>query len=627
MSERLRERLGPLVALAGLCLLFGGLAPRFFEVSNFVNVARQISTDAILAVGMTFIIVSGGIDLSVGSVLALSTCVSGLLMGSGVALVPALGAGLGTGLVCGGVTGLLIARAGISPFIASLGMMSFARGLAMVVTQGNPVANLDRRYFFLGTGSLLGVPVPVWVTAAVALAGGFVLARMRLGRYALAIGSNEEAVRLSGISVARYKVILYVMMGGVSALAGWIVSARVASADPSAGMLMELEAIAAAVIGGASLKGGRGSILGTVLGAAIIGVLNDGLVLLGISAFWQQVLVGVVIVAAVGVDQLKARRRASGDGIPRRALWALGAALLVAAVATVVVVRRLRAEGHARAIIAVLGKASGGEFWLAVKAGAEARGDELGADVVWQGTPQETDVAKQIDLFENLIQRRVDGIAVAPTDAQALTPLIKRGIEAGIPVIAIDSDVPARDRLAYVGTDNRAAGEAAGRKMVELLGGRGKVAILTGPLGAQNLRQRCDGFRAGVAGSRIELLAEQSDNGDRQKALTVSENLLSAHPDLAGFFADTAVGGPGVAQALLARGLAGKVKVVSFDTTPALLGYLEQGVVDGLVAQQPETMGAVAVELLVKLAKGEPIAGDVDTGVAIVTREGVRKQE
>jgi len=444
---------------------------------------------------------------------------------------------------------------------------------------------------------------------------------MRLGRYALAIGSNEEAVRLSGVSVTRYKLTLYVLMGGVSALAGWIVSARVASADPSAGMLMELEAIAAAVIGGASLKGGRGSVLGTIIGAAIIGVLNDGLVLLGISAFWQQVLVGVVIVAAVGIDQIKARRKSAAAGqASRRWVWAVAGSGLLLLSGLVVYVRRGAAAGAGRPVIALVGKASGGEYWLAVKAGAEAKGRELGAEVVWQGTPQETDVAKQIDLFENLIQRRVDGIGIAPTDAQALSPLIKKALDGGIAVITVDSDSAAHDRYSYVGTNNRAAGEAAGKKMVELLGGHGKVAIVTGVLGAQNLRQRCDGFRAGLAGTDIEILPEQSDGGDRQKALTLAENLLSAHPDLAGVFADTAIGGPGVAQALLARGLGGKVKVISFDTTPALLGYLQQGVVDGLVAQQPEKMGGLAVELLLDHLRHKPIPPEVDTGVKIVTR-------
>jgi ribose/xylose/arabinose/galactoside ABC-type transport system permease subunit/ABC-type sugar transport system substrate-binding protein len=614
----LRERLGALLALAALCILFAALSPRFLALDNFLNVARQISLNGIIAVGMTLVIVSGGIDLSVGSVLALATCVSGLLMQGGSGPGVALAAGLGTGLACGAVNGVVITRLGISPFITTLGMMSFARGAAMVLTDGNPIARLDRAYFFLGTGTLLGVPWPVWVMAVVAAFGAFLLARTRLGRYALAIGSNEEAVRLAGIPVAAYKLMLYVIMGGLCAVAGWILSARVASADPSSGVLMELEAIAAVVIGGASLRGGRGSVTGTLVGAAIMGVLSNGLVLLGISAFWQQVLVGAVIVAAVAVDQLKARASATPSRSFRRVAIFGFAALVLGAVALTVF--RPAPKSADRLTIAIVGKASGGEYWLAVKAGAERKGRELGVEVLWQGTPSETDVAKQIDLVENLIQRRVDGIAVAPTDASALSPIIANGLKAGIPIVTVDSDSAAKDRHSYIGTDNRAAGVLAGQEMVRLLGGRGKVAIVTGVLGAQNLRQRCDGFREGIAGSQLELLAEQSDGGDRAKALAIAENVLVANPDVAGFFADTAIGGPAVAQALIARGLVGKVKVLSFDTTPALLGYLDEGAVQGLVAQKPERMGELAVEMLVDKARGKDIPPLVDTGVEIVKK-------
>ena len=305
-ARALKERAGPALALVGMCLLFGVLSPAFFSLDNFLNVARQIAIGGIVAVGMTLVIVTGGIDLSVGSVLALSICVAGTVMERGHGAPTGLAAGLVAGLACGGLNGVVITRLKISPFIATLGMMSFARGAALVLTGGNPLSRLDQSYFPIGTGSLLGVPLPVWVLVAIALAGGFVLARTRLGRYALALGSNEEAVRLAGVPVARVKLAVYVISGGLAAIAGWILSARVASADPSAGVLIELEAIAAVVIGGASLQGGRGSVGGTLLGAAIMGVLANGLVLLGIGAFWQQLLVGVVIIAAVGVDRLRA---------------------------------------------------------------------------------------------------------------------------------------------------------------------------------------------------------------------------------------------------------------------------------------------------------------------------------
>lgn len=613
------ERLGALLALGALCLLFSIASPRFFAVDNFLNVLLQIAMNGILAVGMTLVVVSGGIDLSIGSLLALCGCVTGLLMGQGVALPLALGAGLGVGLLCGAINGSLVNRLRIPPFIATLGMMSSARGAAMVVTGGNPISELDERYFFLGTGSLLGIPVQAWIMLAVAAIGWFILERTRLGRYAIAIGSNEEAARLAGVPVARVKLTLYVLMGGLCALGSWIASARVAAADPSSGVNMELEAIAAVVIGGTSLKGGRGSVFGTLIGAAIMGVLSVGLVVIGISAFWQPVLVGAVIVAAVAIDLLRSR--------PRKALaaqrWPRRSALVIAAIAVVLGTLafgflRTRPEVDERAVIAVVGKASGGEYWLQVKAGAERRGEELGVEVLWQGPPAETDVARQLDLLDNLIQRGVDGIAVAPTDARALGPLVEKALEHDIPVVTIDSDTEAKDRLSYIGTDNYAAGVEAGKEMVRVLEGRGKVAIVTGVLGADNLRQRREGFRHGIAGSAIEVVAEQTDNGDRSRALAVVENILIGNPDVDAFFTDTAISGPAVAQALIARGLTGKVKLIAFDVTPVLLRHLEAGAAQALVAQQPDMIGALAVEMLVQQRRGENIAPLVDTGVTIV---------
>lgn len=614
----LKERVGTLLALAGLCLLFSALTGRFFEVDNFLNVARQISINGIIAVGMTLIIVTGGIDLSVGSVVALSSCAAGLLMSKGLPATAALPVGLVVGLICGLGNGLLITQLGLSPFIASLGMMSVARGGAMVLTGGNPVIALDKSYFALGSGSFLKVPWPVWLMLAVAAFGALLLNRTRAGRYALAMGSNEEAVRLSGVSVNGYKLFLYVLMGGLAAVAGWVLSARVASADPSSGVLFELEAIAAVVIGGASLKGGKGSVVGTLLGAAIMGVLNNGLVLLGIGAFWQQLLVGVVIIAAVSVDQLQAKTAAANPKLARRlkfAGYAVASACVVAAIAAMAM--RDNAP-PARRTFAVMGKASGGEYWLAVKKGAEAAGQKLGVDVVWLGPPTETEVSKQVELLENMIQRRVDGIAIAPCDGHALSPVIKKALEAGIPVVTVDADSEAKDRYSYIGTDNRAGGVQAGKEMARLLGNSGTVAIVTGVLGAQNLRQRCEGFKAGLEGSGVSVLPEQSDNGDRARALAIAENLLTANPELKGFFADTGVGGPAVAQALIARQLQGKVKLISFDTSPQLMELLEQGAVSALVAQAPEKMGSLAVEALLKKANGQALEPVIDTGVDIV---------
>ena len=297
------------LALAGLvvlCVVLTILTPNFLTFDNLFNVARQISITGIVAVGMTIVIVTSGIDLSVGSILALSACAAGLLMGSGLPVPVALAAGCGVGALCGLINGLLITKLNITPFIATLGMMSVARGAALVITGGIPVDTLPESVPRLA-GNLGPLPIPVLVMIAVALLGAAILGWTRLGRYAYALGSNEEAVRLSGIPVDRYKIGIYVISGFLAAVAGMVMMARLSSAQPTGGNMMELDAIAAVVIGGASLMGGRGTIFGTIVGVAIIGVLRNGLVLLDVSAFWQQLVIGVVIVLAVALDQVRHR--------------------------------------------------------------------------------------------------------------------------------------------------------------------------------------------------------------------------------------------------------------------------------------------------------------------------------
>ncbi|MEB3298980.1 MAG: ABC transporter permease [Candidatus Sericytochromatia bacterium] len=299
----------PLVALLLLMGLFSLLSARFLSFENLGNIAVQSSHIGLIAVGMTFVIATGGIDLSVGSVLALSICAAGLTMapaesgGAGQGVLAGWGAGLLTGALAGGVNGLLISRLKLSPFIATLGMMSVARGVANVLTDGMPVEDIPEGALALGTGDLAGMPWAVLLWVAAALLGGLVLGWTRLGRYACALGSNEEALRLSGVRPGPWKGSLYVLSGLLSAAAGLVFLGRVSNAQPSAGVGFELDAIAAVVIGGASLMGGRGSMAGTVVGVALMGVLRNGLVLLDVSAFWQQLVIGVVVVLAVLLDR------------------------------------------------------------------------------------------------------------------------------------------------------------------------------------------------------------------------------------------------------------------------------------------------------------------------------------
>ncbi|HWS89516.1 MAG TPA: hypothetical protein VN282_21270 [Pyrinomonadaceae bacterium] len=302
------RQLGTLSGLLGLCAVLWALSPHFMTVSNLLNVAEQAAIIAIVAVGMTFVIITGGIDLSVGSVLAFAGVVMASVLHAGVPVPVGVAVALGTGLACGLLNGALITVGRLPPFIATLGMMSVARGTALMFTEGRPVSGFSGGFRSLATGELLGVPVSVVIMVGVYVVAHFALTRTKLGRYTYAIGGNEEAALLSGVNVRLYKAAVYGISGMLSGLAAVILTARLNSAQPIAGMMYELDAIAATVIGGTSLLGGEGTVVGTLIGALIMAVLRNGLNLLGVSSFIQQVVIGSVIIAAVLIDMWLKRR-------------------------------------------------------------------------------------------------------------------------------------------------------------------------------------------------------------------------------------------------------------------------------------------------------------------------------
>jgi ribose transport system permease protein len=303
------RRFGTLIGLLVLCAVLWALTPFFLTISNLLNIAQQTSINAIVAVGMTFVILSGGIDLSVGSIVAVSGVVLGTLLTEGQPLPIAVAASLAIGVACGALNGALVSWGGLPPFIVTLGMMSIARGAALVFTEGRPVSGFDAGFRSIATGSVGFVPSPVIVMIVVYAIAHLVLTRTTFGRYVYAIGGNEEATRLSGVAVRFHKTAIYAVSGLMSAIAAIILTARLNSAQPIAGMMYELDAIAATVIGGTSLMGGEGSLGGTLVGALIMGVLRNGLNLLGVSSFLQQIVIGAVIVGAVLIDTVLKRHR------------------------------------------------------------------------------------------------------------------------------------------------------------------------------------------------------------------------------------------------------------------------------------------------------------------------------
>ena len=310
-------RFHSLIALMLMVVVFGIFTDGFLTWANCRTVMMQISVNVCLSVGMTLVILTGGIDLSVGSILAFSGAIMAGLLKSGLELdglnlhvgftaLGAAGGGVLLGAGLGLFNGIMITRFKVPPFVATLAMLTMARGATKLYTGGEAITGLGDSFVRIGSGTFLGIPTQAWIAAIIVGAALVLLKKTRFGRYIYAVGGNEEAARLSGLSVSRIKVMVYTLAGAFSAVGGLIVTSKLNSATPVAGEGYELDSIAAVVIGGTSLSGGKGSVLGTVLGALIIGVLNSGLVIMGVDPFWQKVIKGFVILLAVIIDRLNA---------------------------------------------------------------------------------------------------------------------------------------------------------------------------------------------------------------------------------------------------------------------------------------------------------------------------------
>lgn len=301
------SKLGPLIGLILLIIIVSVMNPSFLSITNIFNVLRQVSISALIAFGMTFVILTGGIDLSVGSTLALTGAVAASLLAGGVDPFISMGVALVLGLILGAINGVIITKGKVAPFIATLATMTVYRGLTLVYTDGKPISGLGDHLSFqmFGKGYFFGIPIPVITTIIAFVILYFILHKTTYGRRVYAVGGNEEAAKLSGINADRVKIGVYAISGFMAALSALILTSRLNSAQPTAGQAYELDAIAAVVLGGTSLNGGKGWIFGTLVGALIIGVLNNGMNLIGVSSFWQQVVKGIVILLAVLLDRKK----------------------------------------------------------------------------------------------------------------------------------------------------------------------------------------------------------------------------------------------------------------------------------------------------------------------------------
>ena len=291
------------IGLIVLCLILSFITPRFLTVSNLLNVLTQISVNAVIAIGMTFVILTGGIDLSVGSILAFSGAITAYLVKSSGNVFLAIVVGLIIGGFIGLFNGFIISKEKVQPFIATLVTMTIFRGVTYVFTNGIPISGLNLNFTFIGNERILGMPIPVIITLVIFIIAWYLVNETRFGRYVYAIGGNEDTVKLSGINTDRVKTIVYMISGITASISGVIVTSRIGSASPNAGMGYELDAIAAVVLGGTSLSGGEGTVVGTLIGSMIIGVISNGLNLLNVSPFYQSIVKGIIILLAVLIDK------------------------------------------------------------------------------------------------------------------------------------------------------------------------------------------------------------------------------------------------------------------------------------------------------------------------------------
>lgn len=299
----------PLIGLVAVSIVMALTTENFLSSDNFLNIARQVSINAIIAVGMTCVILSGGIDLSVGSVMALSGTLMAGMMVAGVSPSAAIALGLGVGLAFGLFNGFFVAYAGMPPIIVTLATMGIARGLGLIYTGGYPIDGLPEMFAFFGRGNVLGVQTPVVIMLLVFALAYLLLDHTPIGRYIYAIGGNEEAARLSGVRVSRYKLLTYALSGLMCSIAGLVLSSRLMSGQPNSGIGFEMDAIAAVVMGGTSITGGRGSIVGTLIGALMLGVLNNGLNMMGVSPYVQNIIKGLIILFAIYISRERRKRR------------------------------------------------------------------------------------------------------------------------------------------------------------------------------------------------------------------------------------------------------------------------------------------------------------------------------
>jgi ABC-type sugar transport system substrate-binding protein len=560
-----------------------------------------------------------------------------------------------------------VTRLGINPFITTLGTMSILRGIVQVVTRSAPLTGFPESFLSVAWGTvftlhlpsnrLIAVRVPVVLLVVSIVISDLLLRRLRYLRQVYFVGSNEEAARLTGIPTAQVKTFAFVLTGVLAAMAGLIATSRANAIDANAGMGAELRVIAAVIVGGASLSGGRGTILGAFLGLLLMQIITTGLVFVGVAAEAQLIAVGLVLILAAIID------RTGSSSVGRKIATLLfktrnkpmerviNVILAIALLALVIVHFKSKPSGAGRSgqenlaltqggkVAAIqryvmISAVTGSPYWIDSKDGLRDKAKELGVEANFIGPPT-VDVNAQIDEVNRAIAQKVDGIIMVPM-ADSVTPAIDQAIAAGIPVVCADADAPSSKRYSFVGTGNYNAGFQGGEKLAQLLGGRGEVALLTIP-GADNLSKRVKGYQDALAKyPAIKIVQIGNDHGSQTEAEKECRALIQVYPNLAGFGCVAAAGGQGAAVAVKQAGKVGKIKIVAMDRDEATLQFIQEGVIDASIAQRTYTMSYQALQMLYDLRNGRikfaddwrklqvnPLPPNVDTGSFVIVKKNV----
>ena len=653
-----------LISVILAVVVFGALNRQFLDVETAITILENAAPDGLIVIGMCIVIICGAFDMSVGSAMAVCGLVAALCMSKAHLPVPlAMLAALATGAMIGWSNGSLVTRLGINPFITTLGTMSILRGVVQVVTRSAPLTGFPESFLSLAWGTvftlhlpsnrLIAVRVPVVLLVVSIIVSDLLLRRLRYLRQVYFVGSNEEAARLTGIPTAQVKTFTFMLTGVLAAMAGLIATSRANALNANAGMGAELRVIAAVIVGGASLSGGRGTILGAFLGLLLMQIITTGLVFVGVAAEAQFIAVGLVLILAAIID------RTGSSSLGRKIVSLLFKTrnkpmervinvLLATALLAVVVLhfgqKKTGPAGldqkngaltpHARNAAmqhyVMISAVTGAPYWIDLKNGLRDKARELGVDANFTGPPT-VDVNAQIDEINRAIAQKVDGIIMVAM-ADSVTPAIDQAIAAGIPVVCADADAPSSKRYSFIGTGNYNAGYQGGEELARLLDGRGEVALLTIP-GSDNLARRVKGYQDALAKyPGIKIVQVGNDHGSQTEAEKECRALIQVYPHLAGFGCVAAAGGQGAAVAVKQAGKTGKIKIVAMDRDEATLQFIQEGVIDASIAQRTYTMSYLALQMLYDLrnerikfaddwrkVKVNPLPPNVDTGSFVIT--------